>query len=79
MVGGLLLLTASLGLLIMPELGFALLGRSFGVSVLLFCGFFEYAWLLLAALPTAAGSLFLVSWRRSRTSAARQDNVQERE
>ena len=67
LVGGLLLLVAALGLLTMPELGFALLGRSFGVSALLFCGFVEYVWLLLAVLPTVAGILLLLGWWKSRT------------
>lgn len=66
LVGGLLLLSATLGLLIMPELGFALLGRFYGVSALLFCGFVQYAWLLLSALPTAAGILLLLGWWKSR-------------
>ncbi|TKJ29698.1 MAG: hypothetical protein CEE40_07615 [Chloroflexi bacterium B3_Chlor] len=73
LVEGLLLFSATIGLLIMPELGFAVLGRSYGVSVLLFCGFFEYALLLLGALPIAAGILFLLGWWKSRTPRLAQN------
>ena len=76
LVEGLLLFSAIIGLLIMPDLGFAVLGSFgsfYGFSLLLFGGFVEYTLLLLGALPIAAGILFLVIWRKSRTSETPQD------